>query len=102
MFQIYIILYANSPSRHDFNSFTSANAFLVSSSSFLTSYTSTFTHYLLYSFLTLSLVRPSQTVKCPGTKWLMHFVVAKHLNALLEVSETLLELCNIIEYIYSI
>ena len=26
-------------------------------------------------------------VKCPGTKWLMHFVVAKHLNALLEVSK---------------
>ena len=41
-------------------------------------------------------------VKCPGTKWLMHFVVAKHLNALLEVSKTLLELCNIIEYMYSI
>ena len=41
-------------------------------------------------------------VKCPGTKWLMHFVVAKHLNALLEVSKTLLELYNIIEYVYSI
>ena len=42
-------------------------------------------------------------VKCPGTKWLMHFVVAKHLNALLEVSITLIELYNnIIEYIYSI
>ena len=26
-------------------------------------------------------------VKCPGTKWLLHFVVAKHLNALLEVSK---------------
>ena len=26
-------------------------------------------------------------VKCPGTKWLMRFVVAKHLNALLEVSK---------------
>ena len=26
-------------------------------------------------------------VKCPGTKWLMHFVVAKRLNALLEVSK---------------
>ena len=26
-------------------------------------------------------------VKCPGTEWLMHFVVAKHLNALLEVSK---------------
>ena len=40
-------------------------------------------------------------VKCPGTKWLMHFVVAKHLNALLEVSKALLELCNIIKYMYS-
>ena len=32
----------------------------------------------------------AQTVyeaKCPGTKWLMHFVVAKHLNVLLEVSK---------------
>ena len=47
----------------------------------------------------------AQTVyedKCPGTKWLMHFVAAKHLNALLEVSKALLELCNIIEYMYSI
>ena len=41
-------------------------------------------------------------VKHHSTKWLMHFVVAKHLNALLEVSKTLLELCNIIEYMYSI
>ena len=41
-------------------------------------------------------------VKCPGTTWLMHFVVAKHLNALVEVSKALLELCNIIEYMYSI
>ena len=37
-----------------------------------------------------------------NNKWLMHFIVAKHLNDLLEVSKTLLELCNIIEYMYSI
>ena len=28
-------------------------------------------------------------VKSHGTKWLMHFMVAKHLNVLLEVSKTL-------------
>ena len=42
-------------------------------------------------------------VKCDGIKWLMHFMVAKCLNALLEVSKTLIELYNIIQYIiYSI
>ena len=41
-------------------------------------------------------------VKCHGTKWLMHFMVAKRLNALLEVSKPLIELCNIIQYMYSI
>ena len=35
-----------------------------------------------------------------GTKWLMRFMVAKCLNALLEVSKILLELYNIIQYIY--
>ena len=41
-------------------------------------------------------------VKCHGTKWLMHFVVAKCLNALLEVTKTLIELYVIIQCMYSI
>ena len=41
-------------------------------------------------------------VKSHSTKWLLHFIVAKHLKALLEVSKTLIKLYIIIQYMYSI